>query len=101
VRVPGVLTGFSKWMAAVRYGVDWGATDYLDERVDSLETPILVIHGTEDGDVPIRLSRELADRRPGLVRLEEFRGAGHVRAWNHEPERYEAVIGEFLDRVLP
>jgi pimeloyl-ACP methyl ester carboxylesterase len=98
-RVPTPLTTVAKWMASRRFGADWAAMDYLDGRVTSLRVPILLLHGVEDGTVPISLSRELADRRPDIVQLEEFRGADHVRSWNVDPDRYLAVVGEFLDRI--
>ncbi|MCB2224928.1 MAG: lysophospholipase [Actinobacteria bacterium] len=99
--VPVTLTATAKWAASLRFGADWGAMDYLDHRLDRLDTPVLVFHGTADDTVPIALSREMADRRPGLVELVEVRGAGHVRSWNVDPDGYEAALGAFLDRIAP
>ena len=99
IRVPGVLTATAKWLAGIRFGTDWGAIDYLDDRVEDLDVPILLYHGVADDDVPIALSRELADRRPDIVQLVESPEAGHVRSWNVDPQRYETVLGEFLDAL--
>ena len=101
IKVPVTLTAVSKWLAGVRFGAGWGAMDYLDDRVERLEVPMLVFHGVEDATVPIALSRELADRRPDLVDLVEFREADHVRSWNVNADRYRAAVEEFLGRVLP
>jgi len=101
MEVPMVLTTIAKKMASLRFGADWGAMDYLDDRVGLLDVPILILHGVADGTVPITLSRELADTRPDLVELVEFRDADHVRAWNVDTGRYMSAVGSFLDRVSP
>lgn len=84
-----------------RFGVDWQAAGFLD-RVDELDTPILLIHGTDDDTVPIATSDELARRRPDLV-TEYFvvEGAGHVEAWNVDTEGYERRLRVFVEAVTP
>lgn len=99
--VPIVLTATAKWMTSLRFGASWGAMNYLDERTSKLDVPILILHGIEDDTVPIALSRELADERPDIVELVEFRDADHVRSWNVDRARYEAAADGFLNRVLP
>jgi len=99
VKVPTALTAVAKKMAGLRFGTNWGAMDYLDDRVGLLEVPILILHGVQDGTVPIHLSRELADTRPDLVELIEFRNADHVRSWNVDSARYLSAVGAFLDRI--
>jgi len=101
MKVPGPLTAVAKKMTSLRFGADWGAMDYLDDRVGLLDVPILILHGVQDGTVPIALSRELADTRPDLVELVEFRDADHVRSWNVDTARYMSAVGAFLDRVVP
>jgi alpha-beta hydrolase superfamily lysophospholipase len=94
--VPAPLTWVAKWIASLRFGFNWGEVDYL-ARASEFETPMLIIHGTEDDDVPIALSEEFAEAAPeGLVTLVPFEGAGHVRAWNVDPGEYERVLEEFL-----
>ena len=93
--LPGTLTATGKKVADWRFDIDWGEVDY-NKRADELNAPVLLIHGEEDGDVPIATSEELVERRPDLVRFERFEDAGHVRAWNSDQARYEAAVGEFL-----
>jgi len=94
--VPAPLTWTAKWIASLRFGIDWSEVDYV-ARAGEFTTPMLIIHGTEDHDVPISVSEEFADAAPaGLVTLVPFEGAGHVRAWNTDPERYRQVLGDFL-----
>ncbi len=86
----------AKWLTAQRFDVDWDATGHLDE-ADRLSTPILVFHGTDDDDVPIETSRDLAAARPDLVVLVEVDGAPHLASWNLDPTTYEAELTTFLE----
>ena len=95
--LPGTLVGTAKWLAAKRFGVDWDATGHLDH-ADQLAVPVLIFHGTEDDDVPIETSRELATARPDLVTLVEVDGSPHLASWNLDPAAYEAELLRFLER---
>jgi alpha-beta hydrolase superfamily lysophospholipase len=97
--VPPPLTWVAKTIGSFRFGVDWGEIDYID-RSESLEVPILILHGVEDPSVPIETSRELAARQPDLVTLVEFEGAKHIQSWNADPERYREAVLDFLARVV-
>jgi pimeloyl-ACP methyl ester carboxylesterase len=94
--LPGTLVGTAKWLTAKRFGVDWDATGHLDQ-TDELAVPILIFHGTDDDDVPIETSRELAAARPDLVTLVEVDGAPHLASWNLDPAAYEADLLAFLE----
>jgi 3-oxoadipate enol-lactonase len=59
-------------------------------------TPTLVVHGLEDGLVPPRRGRELAERIPG-ARLELIPSCGHLLTTDAE-EQTAAVILEHLER---
>ena len=96
--VPGLVTGVAKWITVVRFGVDWGALDYLS-RADDLSAPILLFHGDADTKVPLGTSEALAERRPDIVTYVRFDGAAHVGAWNVDPERYENAVAAFVQRV--
>lgn len=99
LKVPVALTATAKQIASWRFGVNWGELDYV-ARAGELATPMLVIHGTADDTVPFAVSEEFAAAAPpGLVTLVPFEGAGHVRAWNVDRERYERVLGDFLGRI--
>lgn len=97
--IPGTLVATAKWFAAQRFDVDWDATGHLDE-TDRLTTPILVFHGTDDDDVPIATSRELAAARPDLVTLVEVEGASHLASWNLDRSLYESELTRFLEAVV-
>ncbi|WP_168209221.1 alpha/beta hydrolase family protein [Agromyces intestinalis] len=65
---------------------------------DELDVPMLLMHSVDDGFVPIDGSRRLAAARPDLVDFEVFEGARHTKLWNHDPERWMALLRRFLDR---
>ncbi|NUR09139.1 MAG: alpha/beta fold hydrolase [Nocardioidaceae bacterium] len=96
--VPASLAWTAKRFATLRYGVDWGALDYVDD-TRWLDRPTLVFHGTDDGTVPVALSRRLAAAHPDLVTLREVPGAGHVASWNADPAAYERRVRGFLARL--
>lgn len=93
--LPSSLTGVAKWMAGIRFGVDWGELDYL-EGAEALDVPILVIHGERDEDVPIDTSETLAEARPDLVTFVRVPEAAHMEAWNVDPVAYERTVASFL-----
>ena len=96
--VPSSLTWVAKTIGSLRFGVDWDEINYVS-RVEHLDAPILIVHGTEDLSVPIETSRALASARPDLVTLVEFEGAKHVQSWNADPEKYAAVLEDFVADV--
>lgn len=93
--LPRSLTAVAKWLADLRFGVDWGALDYLED-VDRLEVPILLFHGTEDLDVPEATSAELAAARPDLVEYARVARAAHMECWNVDPDAYAEAVAAFL-----
>jgi uncharacterized protein len=93
--VPQSLTSVAKWMASLRFGVDWEAMDLL-ARAEELRHPVLIFHGLDDTDVPIATSREFAALRPDLVTLVEVDEASHMGAWNVDPAAFESRMLAFL-----
>ena len=96
--LPGALTGLAKFLATLRFGVDFDKMNYL-KRAEELSTPILLFQGSEDLSVPESLSAQFKAARPDLVEYHPFEGAVHVGAWNLDPERYEDAVHSFLARL--
>ena len=69
-------------------------------RAEELAAPTLILHGTHDDSVPIRLSQALRDARPGLVSLETFE-AGHTLSWNSDPDRWQSAVIVWLAAHVP
>ena len=97
--LPGFVTASVKWIATLRFGLDWNAMDYL-KYVDRLDTPILLIHGEDDTRVPKETSNRLAELRPDLVTYSVYPDTTHADAWNTDSGRYERELREFLLRAV-
>jgi alpha-beta hydrolase superfamily lysophospholipase len=92
---PGFILDAGMWFTSRRFDVDWEEVDYLRD-TGRLQAPMLVFHGLEDDTVPAELSEHFAEARPDLVTYVPVAGAGHVRSWNADPERYMAALSAFL-----
>jgi pimeloyl-ACP methyl ester carboxylesterase len=60
------------------------------ERLDRIEVPTLLVHGTADGMLPAGNSRAMAERIPG-ARLVELDGVGHLFWWEQPARSAELV----------
>jgi pimeloyl-ACP methyl ester carboxylesterase len=81
---------FVSWQAQAAAGMTFDAAD----RIDAIEAPTLVLHGTDDFVVDPANGELLASLIPG-ARLEFFPGTGHLFFWE-QPERFVRVVKEFL-----
>lgn len=66
----------------------------MDLLIDDLRVPTLIIHGTEDNNVPFAFSEALARRVPG-AELAAIEGAGHFVTFSHS-EEYYALVDRFV-----
>ena len=96
--VPPPITAVAKLFATLRFGVDWGAMDFLS-RADELSVPILLFHGETDNVVPIETSLEFAETLPELVELHKFAETRHVAGWNRYTDVYEGLVKDFIERI--
>ena len=71
----------------------------LVERSAELDLPILLLHSTDDGFIPVDASLALAQARSDIVTFEEFDTARHAKLWNYDSERWNAVIADWLVRL--
>ena len=78
------------WAAQAAAGATFDAWD----RLPGLVPPTLILHGTADVVVDPE-NASLLDSLIPDARLELFPGGGHLFFWE-EPERFVAVVGEFL-----
>ena len=86
---PVVSLGFI--YARARYGVNlWSAAPA--DAVRATHTPILLIHGSEDDNIPPRHSRELHVANPVDTELWVVPGAGHVASLATQPEAYQRRV---------
>lgn len=98
IAVPDQMTWLALRLAERRWGVDFGRTDYI-ARSGELGVPTLIIRNGADETIDPSQSDRLASRRSDLVQLENFETAGHNRAWNVDPDRYERLVTDWLRSV--
>ncbi len=99
IRIGRLVREVGLWMADLRWSIDWETTNYVERAPSIIRVPALVFHGTADQRIPISVSRRLEALAPDMIQLVETPAAGHVMSWNADPERYEAYLGRFLDRI--
>ncbi|MCC5949232.1 MAG: alpha/beta hydrolase [Nitriliruptoraceae bacterium] len=94
--IPPLLTA-TRLVSSLRAGFDVRDVEHVED-ADELpdDVPMLVTHGSDDRTVPVEPSRAFAARLGDQVRFEEYEGAGHVREWNVDRDRFEADLRDFL-----
>ena len=93
--LPGALTGLAKFLATLRFGVDFDKNELPQAGRRNCRLPILLFQGSEDLSVPESLSAQFKEARPDLVEYHPFEGAVHVGSWNLDPGRYEEAVHSF------
>jgi len=81
-----------------KYGLDMQRVS-TEDAVARSHTPVLLIHGQIDGNIPVRHSRTIHERAPRTV-LWEVPGADHCGALAASPQEFERrVMGWFESAV--
>ncbi len=80
-------------VANLRGGINM---DRVTTKPEHIKHKTLLIHNADDPTIPQISSKELAEARKDLVSFVDFGSGGHVRAWNHDPARYEQLVTDFL-----
>jgi dipeptidyl aminopeptidase/acylaminoacyl peptidase len=93
--VPGWLVPIGMQASEWRAGIDYEDLNQV-ANAEEFNHPILVLHGTEDGTVPVSTSKQFAKTRSDIVSLDLFPDAGHVASWNSHPERYRQSVNRFI-----
>lgn len=86
---PVVAAGFV--YSNLRYGLHLEDASPLFALQQS-NTPVLLIHGSQDRNIPPEHSRRLLAARPAETVLWEVEGARHVNALSVEPEQFPRVV---------
>jgi predicted alpha/beta-fold hydrolase len=91
--LPTILAGPGFRIATLRSGIDF---DRISTMPGSITRPTLIIHSSDDDNVPNPPSKAVAAAQPDLVQLLDLQHGGHVRTWNFNPVRYEQAVRDFL-----
>ncbi|MCP4836296.1 MAG: alpha/beta fold hydrolase [Phycisphaera sp.] len=73
---------------------------HTSEAARRLSVPLLVVQGDLDQISPEPGARAIADAASDS-RFELVEGAGHGDHWDHEPERLDAALDDFLQAIRP
>ncbi|MHC6177003.1 alpha/beta hydrolase family protein [Glutamicibacter endophyticus] len=84
-----------RWFTGLAAPVNLKALNWVD-RAEELTHRTLIMHSDDDDFVPSGPSHKLATLRPDLVTLKSFRGAGHTREPNVDPQGFAAALEVFL-----
>lgn len=86
---------WARRLVGVHEPIDVALTNW-ENRSAELNHRTLLIHSLDDEFVPVGPSISLAAKRSDLVRFEPWEQARHTKEWNVDPERWDAVVREFL-----
>ena len=67
--------------------------------VRNAKKPVLLIHGTADRFVPIRMSHEIRAANPDLITFIEVEGAPHGLSLLKDREGYRRAFTEFIEKI--
>ena len=97
---PGIVLGLGKWLAQVRFDLDWGAMDY-GSAIDDITMPALVLHSKEDDTIPYQAVAPVYDQMAGNPQIEAriVEDAEHVGVWNSYRDDYTTWLTDFLAKV--
>ncbi|MEO5697448.1 MAG: alpha/beta fold hydrolase [Burkholderiaceae bacterium] len=98
-RLPDVAKAFG----TVGTIASWFASMEFDSRskIDQVDAPILMLHGTADHTVPIALGRRLFEAAPPQTQWIEFAGGSHSGLDRESPDAYRYAIHSLIDRLEP
>ena len=95
-------------LRAAEYGDPERDADFLREvspinHVDSIQTPLMVVHGARDPRVPISETEQIVEgirSRGGVVEYVRFEDEGHGIVKRHNRIRAYTAIADFLDKHI-
>jgi len=102
--LPSVVAAAAMHVMGQRWGglitgqaipIDFRRLDFV-ARADELHLPLLLLHSTDDGFVPVTGSRALASSRRDIVTFVPFGVARHTKLWNYDRERWNSTIRTWL-----
>lgn len=83
----------------------WGHFDLKDAdasgAVSKTNVPILIIHGDKDNRAPLSMAYKIYDSCQGEKDLYIVSGATHTECYRTNPEKYEKIVSEFIEKNLP
>ncbi len=81
----------------LKYGYGYKKASSVNQ-LKKAKVPILMIHGEEDRFVPYEMLQTIYDSYAGIKRRESFPEAAHVGSFRKAPERYWALMEEWMNQ---
>jgi uncharacterized protein len=80
----------------------WGINLPFDNlaKIDRVEVPLLLIHGDQDGIVPVQMTRQLFARAGPHKMLHIVLGGGHCDAFTRDSTAYLAAWSSYLQALI-
>lgn len=68
--------------------------------LDTINTPILFIHGLDDDYIPHSMSIDMYNKKKDKKDILLVKGAKHAKSYKTEPSIYESKLKNFLDSII-
>ena len=93
----GPLVSEAFLCARWRYGIDFDK-ETPAKSAASTQVPVLLIHGTQDFNIPLRHCEAILKNHSGVMEFWQVPGAGHTGAFGREPEEFERRVTGWFSR---
>ena len=98
MKIPGWTIIFAIWGAKLFGHFDLTDITAIDTVAES-KVPVLIIHGLADDFVPEKMSAEIAEKNPSIVKRVTVDGAGHAMSYMVDENKYTKSIDDFLASI--
>jgi dipeptidyl aminopeptidase/acylaminoacyl peptidase len=83
--------------ARLQYGIDLRKASPVNAAA-STQVSVLLIHGTEDYNIPLRHCEAILKNHSGVMEFWQVPGAGHTGAFGQRPEEFERRVTDWFSR---
>lgn len=70
------------------------------KKLENVEVPLLIIHGDADIKVPVSEGKRILATKKKNAEMWLVEGGTHINAITQQPEKYEQVVSDFLNKTL-
>lgn len=96
--IPPFVAYMASAMSKFIVGFHYGECSPIHE-IENNTVPVCYIHGDSDTYVDCENSKMMERVNPAYTELHIFEGAGHAASCVVDPERYERIVREFVEKI--
>lgn len=100
IHLPQKISHLASLACRVRYRYRLDEIRPVDVFSGEIRTPVLFIHGEADTFIPPEHGKMMYEAAGAKKELALFPGAEHAQSYFSDRERYERVVGEFLEKYV-